>query len=118
MSSAKRKAPRRLERFRARLQTKTIAEKQGLGKSVARTASAVAMRESIARKKVSGKLVRDIEGLGVSELQQKLAEARRELLDLRFKHATAQLAEVASIPATKRRIARILTVIKQKEVGA
>ena len=45
-------------------------------------------------------------------------EVRKELFDLRFKHATGQLQNVAAIPATKRQIARILTLIGQKDLGA
>lgn len=116
--SALRKSPHRLERHRAVVRVKKIAEKEGPGRKIARAASAVAMQESLAHKKVTGKAMRELEALGIAELNNKLAEARQELFTLRFQHATAQLVNVASIPAAKRRVARILTLIKQKEVGA
>lgn len=47
------------------------------------------------------------------DLAKKLAEARQDLFDLRFKHATGQLEKTARIPAVKREIARILTYMKK-----
>ncbi|CAK7048417.1 MAG: 50S ribosomal protein L29 [Desulfovibrio sp.] len=47
------------------------------------------------------------------DLAKKLAEARQDLFDLRFKHATGQLEKTARIPAAKREIARILTYMKK-----
>lgn len=57
----------------------------------------------------------ELRGLGVDELKAKLATERQELFTLRFQHATAQLEKTASIPATRKNIARILTVLKEKE---
>lgn len=56
----------------------------------------------------------ELKKLSVEELNAKLEEARKELFDLRFKHATAQLSATSEIPATKRAIARILTILKEK----
>ena len=116
--SALRKAPRRLERYRATVKVKKIAEKEGAGKKAARAASDEALRKSLTHRKATGKAMRELEALNLAELNSKLAEARQELFTLRFQHATAALVNVASIPAAKRRIARILTLIKQKEGGA
>ena len=44
-------------------------------------------------------------------VQAKLTELRQELFNLRFQHATAQLEKTASIPATKKDIARVLTAL-------
>ena len=107
-----------LERYKKVHKGKSIPEKQGRGKAEAREASAIAVQASVALKKVTGKAMKDLESLSVAELQEKLAATRKELLLSRFKHATAQLTDVASLPATRRRIARILTLIKQKELGA
>ena len=109
---------RRLERFKKVYKGKSIPEKQGRGKAQAREAKAIAVQASVALKKNTGKAMKELEGLGVAELQEKLAASRQELLFSRFKHATAQLTDVASLPAVRRRIARILTLIKQKELGA
>lgn len=56
----------------------------------------------------------ELRKMSAEELQTKLEEARKELFDLRFKHATAQLENTTGIPATKRNIARILTILKEK----
>ncbi len=47
------------------------------------------------------------------ELAKRLADARKDLFDLRFKHATGQLEKVAELPAAKRDVARILTYMKR-----
>ena len=117
MSVLKRKV-RRLERFRAKIKGKTIAEPQGKGKAEARAGKIVNIQAAIALKKKSGKLAREFDNLDVVGLKAKLEETRKELFNLRFKHATRQLESTAAIPAAKRRVARILTLIKQKEVGA
>lgn len=115
MSSIKHKV-RRLPRYRAKVQGKKVAEIVGRGKTDAHAARKVNIENALALKKVSGKAVREFDGLGLDELKAKLSEARKELFNKRFEHATGQLASVATLPATRRRIARILTLIKQKEV--
>lgn len=117
MSAVKRKV-RRLERYRAKIKTKTIQERPGKGKSDARAARKVNIETAVARKKVSGKAMREFEALGVDALKTRLTEVRRELFNLRFKHATGQLENVAGLSSAKKTIARILTLITQKEVGA
>nr|WP_235894060.1 50S ribosomal protein L29 [Oceanidesulfovibrio indonesiensis] len=51
-------------------------------------------------------------------MNQKLASFREELFNLRFQHATAQLENTARIPLVKKNIARILTVLSEKQRGA
>ena len=58
---------------------------------------------------------KELKELGVEELKAKLAEQRQELFNLRFQHTTAQLEKTSSIPAARKNIARILTVLKEKE---
>jgi large subunit ribosomal protein L29 len=62
--------------------------------------------------------VKDIRALDATELSAKLAEFRKELFNLRFQHATAQLENTQRIPAVKKVIARILTIQRQRELGA
>ncbi len=57
----------------------------------------------------------DLRKMSVEELNKALKGARENLFNLRFKHATAQLEKVSQIPAAKRDIARILTILKEKE---
>lgn len=56
----------------------------------------------------------DLREMSDKDLQNKLTELRQELFNLRFQHATAQLEKTANIPATKKDIARILTVLAEK----
>ncbi len=56
----------------------------------------------------------ELRKLSAEQLKDKLAESRKELFDLRFRHATAQLEKTSNLPATKRDIARILTILKEK----
>ena len=51
------------------------------------------------------------------ELQTKLNELKSELFFLRFKNATNQLTNPMVIVETRRDIARIKTVIRQREIG-
>lgn len=48
-------------------------------------------------------------------LQGKLGEFRTELMNLRFQHATAQLENTQRMPLVKKSIARILTILKEKD---
>ena len=57
--------------------------------------------------------MKELRALSAEDLQAKLTEARQELFNLRFQHATAQLEKTASIPAAKKHIARILTVMAE-----
>lgn len=56
----------------------------------------------------------ELRKMSVEELRKSLKEARENLFNLRFKHATAQLEKVSSLPAAKRDIARIMTILKEK----
>jgi len=52
------------------------------------------------------------------ELEQKLKELRGALFNLRFQHATSQLENTAQLGKTRRSIARILTVIRERDAKA
>jgi large subunit ribosomal protein L29 len=52
------------------------------------------------------------------ELQTKLNELKAELFFLRFKNATNQLTNPMVLVETRRDIARIKTVIRQRELAA
>jgi large subunit ribosomal protein L29 len=56
----------------------------------------------------------EVRELGVEELEQRLAETRRELFNLRFQHATGQLENTGQLREVRRNIARLLTVLNQK----
>ena len=51
------------------------------------------------------------------ELENRLVEARRELLNLRFQLATGQLDNVSQLKSVRRDVARILTVLREMEIA-
>jgi large subunit ribosomal protein L29 len=51
------------------------------------------------------------------ELVTKLREAKEELFNLRFQAATGQLESHGRLRAVKREIARIYTVMRERELG-
>jgi large subunit ribosomal protein L29 len=59
----------------------------------------------------------EIRTLNNEELLTKLKEAHEELFNLRFRLATKQLGNHREIPEVKRRIARIETILRERELG-
>lgn len=59
----------------------------------------------------------EIRALGPEELERQIEEARRELFNLRFRLETRQLANYREIPKVKRKIARMLTVKRERELA-
>ena len=51
------------------------------------------------------------------ELGTKLAEAKEELFNLRFQGATGQLENHGRLRAVRKEIARIYTVMRERELG-
>src|SRR6266436_1847187 len=51
------------------------------------------------------------------ELSSKLAEAKEELFNLRFQSATGQLESHGRLRAVRKEIARIYTVLRERELG-
>ncbi len=51
------------------------------------------------------------------ELSGRLKTARRELYELRFKHAVGQLENSSQIKKVRHDIARIMTVLSERELG-
>jgi large subunit ribosomal protein L29 len=58
---------------------------------------------------------KDLRDLTDDELEQRLAETRQELFNLRFQSATGALENSARVKLAKREIARILTVTNERE---
>ena len=59
----------------------------------------------------------DITTLNDEELAEELAETQRALMNLRFRVATMQLADVNEIRRSRRRVARIKTIMRQRELA-
>lgn len=58
-----------------------------------------------------------LKDMTVDELQVQLRELKEELFNLRFQHATAQLDNPLRIREVRRTIARVKTILRQKELG-
>jgi large subunit ribosomal protein L29 len=60
---------------------------------------------------------KEIRGLTAEELVRKIADSKEELFRLRFQLATGQLDNVMKIREVKRRIARLKTILRERELG-
>lgn len=61
--------------------------------------------------------IQEIRALNNEELTKKLEEAYQELFNLRFRLATRQLANNRELVKVRKRIARIKTVLRERELG-
>ena len=59
----------------------------------------------------------ELRALSTEELQAKLKEAKEELFNLRFQAATGQLESHGRLTAVRKEIARIYTVLRERELG-
>lgn len=59
---------------------------------------------------------KDIKNLSAEELNKKVTELKNELFNLRFRLATGQLDNPSSIKMVKRDIARVKTIIREREL--
>jgi large subunit ribosomal protein L29 len=62
--------------------------------------------------------VSEFAALGDEELVHRLADARKELFNLRFQFATGQLDRSSHLRDVRRDIARMLTVLREREIAA
>ena len=60
---------------------------------------------------------KEIREMSREEMTTKLEELKKDLFNLRFQHATNQLDNPIKIVAVKRDIARINTIIREKEIS-
>jgi len=58
--------------------------------------------------------IEKVRGLSDGELEDQLRQAKQELWQARFALTTRQLKDYSSIPQTRRTIARILTVQRER----
>ena len=57
---------------------------------------------------------KDVREMSKAELQDKLSDLKAELFNLRFQHAINQLDNPVRIDAVKKDIARVMTVLAEK----
>ena len=62
--------------------------------------------------------IKELQNLSVAELNTKLSELKEELFNLRFRHATGQLENPNVLSSVKKDIARVKTVIREREIKA
>jgi len=62
--------------------------------------------------------ISEINALPTTELQGRLDEAYKEIFNLRFQGAQGQLKDTNAIRNVRRNIARIKTVMRQRELAA
>ncbi len=63
----------------------------------------------------TNKYLEELNTQSAAELKLQLVEAKKELFNLRFQNATNQLDNTSRIKEVRRNIARIQTIITQKE---
>jgi large subunit ribosomal protein L29 len=63
-------------------------------------------------------LAQELRQLNDTELEHRLGEAKEELFNLRFQNATGQLDNIARIPQMRHEIARIETLLREREIAA
>ena len=61
--------------------------------------------------------VEEIRALSNEELKKQLEETHQELFNLRFRLATKQLVNHREIPRVKKEIARLKTIMRERELG-
>ena len=60
----------------------------------------------------------ELRELALEQLENKEKEFREEEFKLRFKHATGQLEKTARLKELRREIARVKTIMREKEASS
>ena len=64
-----------------------------------------------------GTSAHELDDMNATDLEAKLREAKEELFNLRFQAATGQLESHGRLRTVKKDIARIYTVVRERELG-
>ena len=59
---------------------------------------------------------KEIRDLTTSEIEEQIKSSKEELFNLRFQLATGQLEETARIRTVRKTIARLKTVVREREI--
>ena len=62
-------------------------------------------------------MAEDLRAMSDDELAKQVEEAHRELFNLRFRLATKQLGNHREVRVVKRRIARLKTIMRERELS-
>ena len=60
----------------------------------------------------------ELRNMDDDELERRLAETKQELFNLRFQHVTGQLDNYARLGQLKKDVARINTLLREREITA
>jgi large subunit ribosomal protein L29 len=60
----------------------------------------------------------DIRAFPTAEIQARLNDAREELMRLRFQLSTGELTDYTRLRITRRKIARMLTILREQQLAA
>jgi len=60
----------------------------------------------------------ELRNMDEDELERRLAETKQELFNLRFQHVTGQLDNYARLGQLKKDVARMHTVLREREIQA
>jgi large subunit ribosomal protein L29 len=61
--------------------------------------------------------VKEIRDLGTDDLKKQIEDTHQELFNLRFRLATKQLVNHREVRRVKRNIARLETLLRERELG-
>jgi large subunit ribosomal protein L29 len=59
----------------------------------------------------------EIRKMSVAEIQEQISDSRHELLNLRFQTITGQLTDTSNIRVIRRNIARMETILREKQLA-
>ena len=59
----------------------------------------------------------DIRNMNDQDLIENLDSTQKDLMNMRFRITTMQLSDTNSVKRTQRKIARIMTVIREREIS-
>ncbi len=62
--------------------------------------------------------ISEIRALATPEVESKLDDAREESFKLRFQFSSGQLSDYSRLRATRRLIARLATVLRERQIAA
>jgi large subunit ribosomal protein L29 len=62
--------------------------------------------------------IKEIRAMTTEEIHGKVEDTREELFKLRFQYATGQLTDYSRLSITRRTIARLETVLRERELAA
>jgi large subunit ribosomal protein L29 len=59
----------------------------------------------------------EVRALSTEEIKPKLADARNELMNLRFQVVTGQLTDTSRLKIVRRQVALFETILRERELG-